>query len=71
MLFRSPGTSDTAFACAEAAFGDIKRLIRKGEAEGEAGFTVQALSQRDFDQKAEALSQKGVSLLGRIVLSAY
>ncbi len=68
---QGPGTSDAAFACAEAAFGDIKRLIRKGEAEGEAGFTVQALSQRDFDQKAEALSQKGVSLLGRIVLSAY
>ncbi|NBK80173.1 homoserine dehydrogenase [bacterium D16-76] len=65
------GSSGEAFAQAEEVFGDIKRLIRKGEKEGEAGFTVKALGQGQFEEKAAALVQKGVTLLGRIILSEY
>ena len=65
------GSSEEAFARAEEVFGDIKRLIRRGEREGEAGFTVRGLSQGQFSEKAAALEEKGVHLLGRIVISEY
>ena len=68
---QGPGSSDAAFAAAEGAFGDIKRIIRKGEQEGEAGFTVQGLSPVEYREKAAGLQEKGVQVLGLIILSDY
>ncbi len=65
------GSSDEAFSTAEKAFGSIKRVIRRGEAAGEAGFTAQGLTEREFAQKAARLEEMGVRVLGHILIADY
>ena len=63
--------SDTAFDKAEQVFCSPVRLIRKDEEEGEAGFTVKDITERELLEKLARLEAEGVQVLGRIRISDF
>lgn len=68
---KGEGSSEGAFAQAEALFPGAARVIRKDEAPGEAGFCVGGITN---DQLAETLAQlpgRGVAVLGRVKLADF
>ena len=47
------------------------RLIRRDEAAGETGFTVEQISQRQLEEKLPALQELGLQLANRITIADF
>ena len=65
------GDSDSLFDKAQQVFPSAVRLIRKDERPGEAGFTVEQLSQRQLEERLPALRVLGVELENRITIADF
>ena len=63
--------SDTALNTAADVFGKITPLLAKRPAQGEAGFTVENLTEKELSDKLAALEARGVKVEGRIRISDY
>lgn len=63
--------SDLALETASRVFGEITRLIRKEEPEGEIGFTVAGIQVSRLQKSLKALEAAGVSVLNRIKISDF
>ena len=63
--------SDRAFDVAEQVFAGPVRLIRKDEEEGEAGFTVRNITERDLLEKLAQLQENGILVRNRIRISDF
>ena len=63
--------SDTALNTAADVFGKITPLLAKRPVQGEAGFTVENLTEKELSDKLAALEARGVKVEGRIRISDY
>ena len=63
--------SDTALNTAADVFGKITPLLAKRPVQGEAGFTVENLTEKELCDKLAALEARGVKVEGRIRISDY
>ena len=63
--------SDTALNTAADVFGKITPLLAKRPVQGEAGFTVENLTEKELCDKLAALETRGVKVEGRIRISDY
>lgn len=63
--------SDTALNTAADVFGKITPLLAKRPVQGEAGFTVENLTEKELSNKLAALEARGVKVEGRIRISDY
>ncbi len=63
--------SDFALETASRVFGEITRLIRKEEPEGEIGFTVANIQVSKLQKSLESLESAGVSVLNHIKISDF
>ena len=68
---KGPGSSDQAFAAAQALFPQAARIIRKDEEPGEAGFSAAGLTPAGLDEKLAQLKKAGMSVCGRILISDF
>ena len=68
---KGPGSSDQAFAAAQALFPQAARIIRKDEEPGEAGFSAAGLTPAGLDEKLAQLKKAGISVCGRILISDF
>ncbi|HIW23611.1 MAG: homoserine dehydrogenase [Acutalibacter sp.] len=65
------GDADSLFDKAQQVFPSAVRLIRKDELPGEAGFTVEQLSQRQLEERLPALEERGLRLENRITIADF
>ncbi|WP_322172969.1 homoserine dehydrogenase [Acutalibacter caecimuris] len=65
------GSSEEAFAQAEAAFPGAARIIRKDEGPGEAGFCVGGVTDDRLQEKLAGLAAGGITVLNRIRISDF
>ena len=63
--------SDTALNTAADVFGKITPLLAKRPVQGETGFTVENLTEKELSDKLAALEARGVKVEGRIRISDY
>ena len=63
--------SDTALNTAADVFGKITPLLAKRPVQGEVGFTVENLTEKELSDKLAALEARGVKVEGRIRISDY
>lgn len=63
--------SDTALNTAADVFGKITPLLAKRPVQGEAGFTVENLTEKELSDRLAALEARGVKVEGRIRISDY
>ena len=63
--------NDTALNTAADVFGKITPLLAKRPVQGEAGFTVENLTEKELSDKLAALEARGVKVEGRIRISDY
>ena len=65
------GDSDSLFDLVQQVFPQAVRLIRRDEAAGETGFTVEQISQRQLEEKLLALQELGLQLANRITIADF
>ena len=65
------GDSDSLFDLVQQVFPQAVRLIRRDEAAGETGFTVEQISQRQLEEKLPALQELGLQLANRITIADF
>ena len=65
------GGSDSLFDLVQQVFPQAVRLIRRDEAAGETGFTVEQISQRQLEEKMPALQELGLQLANRITIADF
>lgn len=65
------GDSDSLFDLVQQVFPQAVRLIRRDEAAGETGFTVEQISQRQLEEKMPALQELGLQLANRITIADF
>ena len=65
------GDSDSLFDLVQQVFPQAVRLIRRDEAAGETGFTVEQISQRQLEEKLSALQELGLQLANRITIADF
>lgn len=65
------GDSDSLFDLVQQVFPQAVRLIRRDEAAGETGFTVEQVSQRQLEEKLPALQELGLQLANRITIADF
>ena len=65
------GDSDSLFDLVQQVFPQAVRLIRRDEAAGETGFTVEQISQRQLEEKLPALHELGLQLANRITIADF
>ena len=65
------GDSDSLFDLVQQVFPQAVRLIRREEADGETGFTVEQVSQRQLEEKLPAMQELGLQLANRITIADF
>lgn len=65
------GDSDSLFDLVQQVFPQAVRLIRRDEAAGETGFTVEQISQRQLEEKLPVLQELGLQLANRITIADF
>ena len=65
------GDSDSLFDLVQQVFPQAVRLIRRDEAAGETGFTVEQISQRQLEEKLPSLQELGLQLANRITIADF
>lgn len=64
-------TSDEAFACAAEVLPGAARIVRKEEAQGEAGVAVKNITEADLRERMTKLDGMGVTVLNRIRIADF